>query len=326
MADAMCEISAILNSSLQLDEVLDRILGYVGKVVPHDAVNIMLIENDLCHIARSLGYRERGLEEAINSIVFKLSEVPNLRQMMTSGEPLIIADTTHYLGWVTIPVSSWIHSYASAPIMVNGQAVGFLNLDSATPGFYANVHGERLMAFANQAAVAIHNAQLYAQVQQMAITDELTGLYNRRGLFQLGQREIERTIRFNHPLSALMLDVDKFKMFNDSYSYKIGDEVLKILADRLRQNVREVDILARYGGDEFVILLVENDLQSANQVVDRLEKAVNGQLFATSHSPLPVLISLGVAAFSPDVTDLATLIEKAGLVMHSAKNARKQAS
>jgi diguanylate cyclase (GGDEF)-like protein len=313
----------LLNSTLELDEVLNRILVLVGKVVPHDAANIMLIEGDLCRIVRMQGYRERGLDQSVKALEIKPSELSNLRVMMASGEPLVIQETTGYPGWVTFPVTSWIRSYASAPILVNGQVAGFLNLDSASPGFYGKIHGERLMAFANQAALAIHNAQLYERVQQMALTDELTGLYNRRGLLQLGQREIERTLRFAHPLSILMLDIDNFKKFNDNYSYKVGDEVLKILAARLRQNVREVDILARYGGDEFVILLVENNQVSAKQVVERLKKAVNGEPFNTTQGPMPVSISLGMAPFTRDIIDLSTLIEKAGLDLHAVKKARQ---
>jgi len=175
------------------------------------------------------------------------------------------------------------------------------------------------MAFANQAAVAVHNAQLYEQVQQLAITDDLTGLYNRRGLFQFGQREIERAIRFNHPLSIVMLDIDTFKKFNDDYSYKVGDEVLSMLASRCRANVREVDIVARYGGDEFVILLVENDLSAANQIAERLKNAIWGEPFSTSRGDLPVSISIGVTAFTQEKADLSALIEKVGQALHLAK-------
>jgi diguanylate cyclase (GGDEF)-like protein len=322
LAEALCNVAAVLNSSLELDQVLDRILFNVGNVVPHDAANIMLVENEICRVVRTHGYRERGLEEAVKSLIFNLPEVPNLVRMATSGAPLAISDTSTYPGWVHFPVTSWVYSYASAPIVKNGQIMGFLNLDSASRGFYNQEHAERLMAFANQAAVAIYNAKLYEKVQQLAITDELTGLYNRRGLYQFGHHEIERAIRFKHPLSIIMLDIDKFKIFNDSYSYQVGDEVLHMLAERCLANVREVDIVTRYGGDEFVILLVENDLVAASQITERLKDAIERNPFSTSQGGLTVRVSIGATTFTPDMADLSTLIEKAGQALHLAKQER----
>ena len=322
LAEALCNVAAVLNSSLELNQVLDQILVNVGNVVPHDAANIMLVENGVCRVVRMQGYRERGVEDAVKSLIFNLPDVPNLLRLSINREPLAISDTSTYPGWIAFPMTSWIHSYASAPIVTNRQVVGFLNLDSATPGFYTQAHAQRLMAFADQAAVAIHNALLYEKVQQLAITDELTGLYNRRGLFQFGQHEVERAIRFKHSLSIMMLDIDSFKKFNDNYSYQVGDEVLRTFAKRCLANVREVDIVTRYGGDEFIILLVEIDIAAANQITARLKNAIQAEPFSTSRGDLVINVSIGVTSFSNEITDLSALIARAGQVLHLAKQGR----
>ncbi len=323
LAEALFDVAEALNSTLQLDEVLNRILVNVGKVVPHDAANIMLVENGICRLVRMQGYQELGLADQVAALVFKVAETPNFQYMLDSGKPIAIQNTAQYPGWANFPITRWVHSYAGAPIRINGITSGFLNLDSATTGFYTQAHAQRLMAFANQCGVAINNAQLFERVEQLAITDDLTNLYNRRGLFSVGQREVDRAIRFYHPLSVLMLDIDNFKSVNDKFSYKTGDDVLRSFADRLRENVREVDVIGRYGGDEFIILLVENDLPVAAQVAERLRKSIQETPFPTCNGEINLTISIGVTAFSLDMANLETLFDRAGQDLHAAKQAGK---
>jgi diguanylate cyclase (GGDEF)-like protein len=208
---------------------------------------------------------------------------------------------------------------ASAPLRSKGQVFGFLNLESSQAGFYNQRHAERLQAFADQAAVAIENARLYAEVQQYAITDELTDIYNRRGLFELGRREVERARRYGRSLSAVMIDTDEFKSINDTYSHSVGDHVLRSMADRWKSSIREVDILGRYGGDEFVILLPETDLANALQVSDRLRIDISGKKIETPIGDLDLTVSVGVADIDDDTTTFDALIEKADQAMFQAK-------
>ena len=188
-------------------------------------------------------------EELIDrhQVVFLTDIEPLLRHAMKEL-PVEIVDEilTHALITATTGV-------AVLPLIVEDQALGLLAL------WGESMHQEDIPAatlFTSQVAIALQNAHLYTEVQQLAVTDELTGLYNRRGLYSLGRREAERALRFQRPLSALMLDIDDFKKFNDQYSYQIGDEVIARLAARPAENVREVDLVDRYGGDEFIILLV----------------------------------------------------------------------
>ncbi|MBC8249244.1 MAG: GAF domain-containing protein, partial [Anaerolineales bacterium] len=160
-AEALEEAAAVVSSTLDPDQVLDRVLEQVSRVVPNDAANIMLIEGDQARVVRWRGYERFGTEEFVSTVVFRIPEVTNLQQMMEGREPMVIPDTDTCPDWVRIPVTEWLRSYAAAPIIVRGEVIGFLNVDSATPGFFTQAHAEALRVFADHAAAAIENARLY---------------------------------------------------------------------------------------------------------------------------------------------------------------------
>jgi diguanylate cyclase (GGDEF)-like protein len=319
LAEAMRDTAAALNSTLKLEEVFDRILTNVGLVAPHDAVNIMLLKDGMASITRCQGYAGRNLNEALKRLRLPLAAMPLLRSMAEKGQPVFVADTTLEPGWVAIPETDWIRSYAGVPIRLKGEPVGFLNLDSAQVGFYTSQHAERLRAFADQAAIAVENARLYEEVQRLAILDELTGVYNYRGLFELGQREFDRARRYHFPLCALFFDIDHFRMFNKQYTHSVGNLVLKAVAECSKIRVRNVDLVARYGGEEFSILLTHTDAAAAMQVADRLRQDIQSLGISTSYGILNVTVSIGVAALTEDVQDLAMLLDRADQAEHGAK-------
>ncbi|MEE8490090.1 MAG: diguanylate cyclase, partial [Acidimicrobiia bacterium] len=152
-----------------------------------------------------------------------------------------------------------------------------------------------LEAMANQAAMAIENARLFEEVERLAVTDELTGLNNRRGFFDLGRREMERAQRTHRPVTALMLDLDGFKRINDTFGHAVGDEVLRHLGDRCRRAVRDIDLVGRYGGEDFCVLLPETDLKTALEVAERIRSSIADQPFDTAAGPLAIRISIGLA-------------------------------
>ncbi|MBC8449896.1 MAG: GAF domain-containing protein [Chloroflexi bacterium] len=168
LAEALEQAAAVLTATLDFEQVLDHILEQVARVIPGDAANIMLIEEGKARIARWRGYERFGAQEFVSTVVFPISEVPNLRQMMETGEAMIIPDTTAYPGWIHIPAQQWLWSYAAVPILVHGEVIGFLNVDSATPGFFTQDHLRPLRAFADHAAAAIENAKLYSELRDYA--------------------------------------------------------------------------------------------------------------------------------------------------------------
>jgi len=163
LAEALRDTAATVTSTLDLDEVLEQILTNVDRVVPHDAANIMLLDTDqqFAQVVRSRGYGDHRPGGPILTNRLPVTGVVTLRQIMTTGQPVVVPDTGVFPGWIHSPETGWLRSHIAVPIRSKGKIVGFLNLDSATPGFFTPAHAERLQAFANQSAIAIENARLY---------------------------------------------------------------------------------------------------------------------------------------------------------------------
>jgi len=201
---ALRDIASALNSTLELDEVLTLILNSAGRVVPHDAANVLLVQNGVARVISMRGYVERGInEEPLRALRLRVDEVPNLKQMVKTKQPVAVPDTQNYPGWVVTPETEWVHSYIGAPIYVEDDVMGFLSLDSATPSQYNTAQAERLQAFANQAATAIRNAQLYqsTRLQAAVIGNVATNLQSATGV----EAVLETAVR---TLSATLGDFD----------------------------------------------------------------------------------------------------------------------
>ncbi|MDP2839403.1 MAG: sensor domain-containing diguanylate cyclase, partial [Syntrophales bacterium] len=215
----------------------------------------------------------------------------------------------------------------SVPVRWGEEFLGVLNMLAYTPYRYTEADMDMLNMFAAQAAIAIRNARLYGMVEQLAVTDELTDLFNRRGFFQLGEREVERALRFKRPLAALMFDIDHFKRVNDAHGHPVGDQVLRALADSVRQNTRGIDVAGRYGGEEFVLLLPETPLPEAVQIAERIRQSIADLSVpicpANGDSPpvkIHITISIGVAIALPGIRTLADLLERADHAMYRGKD------
>jgi diguanylate cyclase (GGDEF)-like protein len=157
------------------------------------------------------------------------------------------------------------------------------------------------------------------EVERLAFTDALTGLYNRRHLFLLADREFQRARRYQLPLSAMMLDIDEFKRVNDTYGHVIGDQVLQRVADCCRKELRGVDVIGRYGGDEFVALLPETGLSAACQVAERLRKTIAERVLDTKTGRVTVTVSLGVAVLDDEHLTPESLLDRADKALYIAK-------
>lgn len=170
LAEALRDTAEVLNSTLDFEEILDRILGIVERVAPHDTANIMLIELGVAHIVRAKGY---GSDSAsIPELRFVVKNIETLQQIVNTRQPVVISDTTVYPGWLDLPISRPIRSWIGVPIMAGEEVIGFLNLDSVTPNFFTPSLVERLQAFSHQVAIAVNNARLYRQAQELAALEE----------------------------------------------------------------------------------------------------------------------------------------------------------
>ena len=169
-----------------------------------------------------------------------------------------------------------------------------------------------------QNETALRNA--LEEVERLAITDSLTGLYNHRHLFELAGREFQRARRYQLPLSVMMVDIDEFKRVNDTYGHAIGDQVLQGVSESCRKELREVDVIGRYGGDEFVALLPETGLSAACQVAERLRKSIAEKVLDTKAGQITVTVSLGIAVLDDEHLTPETLIDRADQALYVAKH------
>lgn len=217
-------------------------------------------------------------------------------------------------------------SVLCVPVMVGEEIVALIYVyktDPASRPFdQRDVH--LAVAISHQAALTIQRARLLKQAQlleQWALTDSLTGLYNRRHFLKMAGLEFQRARRYRHPLSALMLDIDDFKQVNDTYGHATGDQVLVAVATHCRKNLRDIDVSCRYGGDELMVLLPESDVTAACRAAERLCRSVAETPIETNLVMLSVTVSVGVAVLADDHPDVAALITQADAALYRAKNA-----
>ncbi len=241
LAEALVQAAAALNSTLDFDQVLSRILEQALNVVGGEAANVMLIEGDHARIVRWQGYERFGSADFVSQVNFYIPELPNLQHMLASGEPIIIPDTAIYPGWVDVPVQRWLRSFAGAPIRVRDQIVGFLNVDSAAPGYFTPAHARSLQAFASHAASAIENARLYQQAQQEIAERKRAEAALRESeerFRQLSEATVEGVVLIDEGKIVAANQVFA-AMFGYEHAQVIGMEVLEFVAPEFRDLVQE---------------------------------------------------------------------------------------
>jgi diguanylate cyclase (GGDEF)-like protein len=211
---------------------------------------------------------------------------------------------------------------ACLPLKIGTRVVGVMTVSHARSSVFSQADLRTLRLLGDQAAIAIENAYLHDLLNRQAYTDALTGLPNRRALDERLENEVLRASRYQHPFTLGMLDLNGFKHINDTYGHPAGDEALKQVVGRLRSSLRDTDFLARYGGDEFAIMMPETDLETAEAIMDRLANSVAG-----SHVALPgaeqqrVTISIGLAMYPLHAISAPALMLAADQALYQSKAA-----
>lgn len=214
-------------------------------------------------------------------------------------------------------------SCIAVPLKSSGTVIGVLDLfGSALPTGFDDNDVATIRTFAAQATVAVDNVLLHEEAQRLSITDGLTGLWNYRYFTMSVTKEIERASRFDRPLALLMLDLDHFKDVNDSFGHQRGDAVLIELAGRIRAEARDVDTVARYGGEEIVVVLPETDEAGARQAAERFCAAIRRKPFGEPGlPPIRLTVSVGVAVFPSHGSTASSLLACADAALYEAKHA-----
>ncbi len=170
-----------------------------------------------------------------------------------------------------------------------------------------------------QFLLGIKRAILYQKVQELAITDNLSGVFSRRYYLERFIEEVERSHKFNYSFSCLMIDIDHFKDYNDHYGHLVGDAILRELSKTIKENIRQIDLIGRYGGEEFSIILTETDKEQAKFAAERIRQSVESKFIRVYDENLRVTVSIGISTFPGDGADMGSLIDNADSALYYAK-------
>lgn len=240
-----------------------------------------------------------------------------------SGKKIYIKNTEqesrflHYKGERPREASSFL----SVPLLSKGEVVGVINFARRGENSFSYQDVKMMTLVAGQVALAIANARLYTRTRELSVRDELTGIFNHRHFQQMLHMEWKRAVRFRRQLSLVMIDVDHFKAYNDAFGHLQGNQVLKQIGALLRKNLREVDTVARFGGEEFVLLLPDTDKRGAIVAAEKVRQVIGAHAFLTEdgRETRLVTISAGIATYPDDVAEMDDLIDHADIALYRAK-------
>jgi len=240
--------------------------------------------------------------------------------------PLLVTDTKKDFRFHVLDPEGdtrGVRSLISAPLVSKNRLRGVLRLDNASPDAY-DIDDLRLLGIiADLAAVAVENTLLYQRMQNLAITDGLTGLFVHRYFQQRFGEEISRALWTNSQMALLMLDIDNFKNYNDTYGHIAGDVILKQISKLIVSSVNPGDVVARYGGEEFAVLLLDTGADQARKIAEQIREKVERKKFALRRKVSEVRISGGVAFFPGHGRVKENLIQKADQALYRAKREGK---
>jgi len=212
---------------------------------------------------------------------------------------------------------------AIVPLICQDRVVGVLNLaDKADDEVFASGDIALIELFSQLVGASIGNIRLFEKTQRQATTDGLTGLVNHKTFYEILEKELWRSRRFGGRISLIMVDVDNLKTINDQYGHRAGDKVIREISRRIKECIRQIDTAARYGGDEFAVILLNTDLSDAVVVAERMVTAVANCPAMWNKQRIPLSISVGLGQYDSDTTpeDITSRSDKA---LYTAKQAGK---
>jgi len=315
------EISKALTSSLNLRDILTKIMDKVKEMTKAEAWSILLIDEATGELVfdKTAGRKSKQIQK------FRLKMGEGIAGWVAQeGIPIIVPDVskdTRFLGKIDIAVHFKTKSLMCVPIKSNEEVLGVIEIVNKTTGEpFKKEDLDLLLRLVDEIAIAIERTSLYQKMTELAITDDLTKLFNTRYLNRTIEVEIQRSSRYSTSVSLIFMDIDHFKVINDGYGHLVGSKVLVEMGQLLLKSLRTVDIVARYGGDEFVIVLPQTPPQAAVQIAERMRKSVETFTFLKKEGyALKLTASFGVASYPESAKSKDELIRFADEAMYRVK-------
>jgi diguanylate cyclase (GGDEF)-like protein len=308
---SLYDVSRVISSTVHLDQLLTTTMKRVAQTTGIESHALFLLDDNTNVLAsKSLSGAAHVLEhvvlqvgEGIAGTVFR-TRVP---EMHTGPAPL---------PWLDVPKQA--RSVIAIPLVGRERVLGALLLYSVSPSAFSERELAYFTAVGKQLSIALDNATLLQKATELSYRDPLTDLFNRRYLEEVLETEVRRAARYNLPLSVTMADIDYFKAYNDRYGHSKGDQVLRAVATRLREQTRNADIVTRYGGEEFLIIFPMTTKAHARLVAEKLRSAVAVMKVEGSTE---LTVSIGVATFPSDASTAIGLVQAADAALYAAKDA-----
>jgi len=316
LADFSKSITSILNKEKLFHTLIETSLQLMNA----EYGSLMLLDSDSSELVVEA---QKGSDEVVHEKMRLRKEDSIAGIVLDRQEPLLVNDIEKdpRIKRENRPRYK-TKSFISILIKVDDRVKGVLNVSDKIRGdVFTEDDVKLLQSFVNNAAIAIERSMLYKQteeLQQLSITDPLTGIYNRRYLSTRLSEEITRYNRYKHPFSFLMLDMDKFKDYNDTFGHMFGDKLIKAMATIMEKSLRNVDIAARFGGDEFVAIFPQTSKADAIHITNRLKEKIDAALRQESLN-MPLTVSMGLTTYPDDASSVGELLEKTDQALYLAK-------
>lgn len=319
-------VGKALTSTLELDKVLNIIMDNAQKLVRSEAWSLLLLDeerNDI-YFALTKGEQPEGLQGQ------RLQMGEGIAGWVAEkGRPLIVRDVlkgSRFSGYFKNHSRGVIPKCVlCVPIINKKKTIGVLEIINKKDGTpFTKKDMELMLKLVDQAAIAIERSNLYQKMANLAITDDLTKLFNLRYLYRALDIEVKRCKRYNSTFSVIFLDLDSFKLVNDRHGHLLGSKTLVEVASILVTILRDVDIIARYGGDEFVIVLPHTSVEMACRIAERIQSDLNNHIFLREDGLiLKITASFGVAGYPDHARDETELLRLSDQAMYMAKSLGK---
>lgn len=309
---SLYDVSKEMSGCLALEDILDVYASELKKSFRFKAARLALLRESgeiesIYQIATGKAVTKVAPDHFDHELVSVVRENP--------GQLVITQDNISPLGR-RMELIKHFETLVAVPLLEERELTAVLSIENLS-----KIYIDHFMILAHQCAIQLKKVLLYRKVQEMAITDFLTEASNRRYFLERFSEEVRRSMRRKAPLSFLMLDLDYFKNINDTHGHLAGDVVLKEIASLLKSHVREIDMVGRYGGEEFGVVLSGTGRTEALQVAERLRSSIEKTVIKAYDVTIALTVSIGVAVFPEDGFDRDTIIESADRSLYKAKQA-----